>query len=55
VADDHGKADGGNCPARQADECRKRDHRRADREDDLDNEVVEFETESPAKTNDGER
>src|SRR6185503_17446096 len=42
------------CPARQADECCKRDHRRADREDHLNNEVVEFETESPAKTDDGE-
>src|SRR5215469_16852125 len=54
VASDQSKTKCGNCPSRQVDERRKSNHRRANREDHLNDKVVNFKTEGPAKANDGE-
>src|SRR5215813_529215 len=54
VASDQSKTNCGNCPSRQVDERRERNHRRTNREDHLNDKMVKFKTERPAKANDGE-
>src|SRR5262249_21178701 len=54
VAGDHRQPDCRDGPARQMDECRKRDHRHADCENHLGDKIVEMKVEAPAKPHDRE-
>src|SRR6516225_4632719 len=54
VASDQSKTNCSNCPSRQVHERRERNHRRTNREDHLNDKVIDMKTEGPAKANDGE-
>src|SRR6516165_7973487 len=54
VASDQSKTNCSNCPSRQVDQRRECNHRRTNPEDHLNDKVIDFKTEGPAKANNGE-